>query len=155
MWVWELITSHVLKLRVLPAREKRGCGRSGPMCLTEWLPPKTACRLQSVSTWLRRDAVAFRSRVLRHRSSFRTHRLDMTRSWLVFQRCFWSLGSQWEHARRCLLPVYRQAWKNVGSDRWWMLFTGRESWVLLMYNTLCMETMLHYLHHLATSFFRQ
>lgn len=93
----------------LPAQEKRGCGRSGQMCQTEWLPPETACRLQSVSTWLRRNAVAF----LDHsRFSFRAHRLDTPRSWLVFLRCFWSLESQWEHARQSLLPVNRKAWKK-------------------------------------------
>lgn len=44
----------------LPAPEKQGCDRSGQTCQTEWLPPKTACRLRSVSTWLRRNAVDFR-----------------------------------------------------------------------------------------------
>lgn len=108
--------SPVPKLGDLPARGKQGCGRSGQMCQTEWLPPKTACRLRNVSTWLRRDAVAFRISALRRRFSCRAHRLDTLRSFLVFQRCFWSLGSQWERARRSLLPVYGKAWKKKNAD---------------------------------------
>lgn len=34
--------------QTLPAREKRGSDRNGLMCLTEWHPPKTFYRLQSM-----------------------------------------------------------------------------------------------------------